>query len=780
MPEKPEIHLLGVRHHGPGSARAVRAALEHLRPGVVLVEGPPEAGPLIPLVAAPGMEPPVALLAYVEGEPSRASFWPFAAFSPEWQALRYAVGAGIPARFCDLPAAVTLAAAAGEAGPDGPGTDPAGPGADALPDVSPDVSPDRGGAGPGPGRAEVRVDPIAVLARTAGYADPERWWDDVIEHRGVPGPSPGGEPRDPGEAAVEVFLAVEEAMTVLREGAPPPSGREARREAAMRKTLRAAVREGFERIAVVCGAWHVPALRARTPAAADDRALAGAPRVRTAVTWVPWTHGRLGAWSGYGAGVASPGWYHHLFTSADRPVERWMTRVAGVLREEGLPVSPAQVIESVRLAHALAALRERPLAGLDEVTEAARAVLCDGSEAAVELVRGRLVVGETLGGVPEATPMVPLQRDLRALARRLRLPREASAREYDLDLRKPYDLERSGLLHRLRLLGVDWGTPLASRGRGTFRERWALAWRPEFDVDLIEAGAFGTTVAAAATARAVDLAGRARSLAELTALAERCLPADLPGALPAVMRAVGERAALDDDVSHLMAALPALVGALRYGDVRATDTAALRTVVDELAVRVCVGLPPAASGLGDDAARELLGRIDAVHAALGLLDDPAHLRRWHAALASLAARPAPHGLIEGRVTRLLLDAAALGPAEAGARMSRAVSPGAPAGHAASWIEGFLSGGALLLVHDPALLRLVDSWLTALPADRFTAVLPLLRRTFATFPVPERRALATRLAALAGPSAPPAPDPYDRARAAPAERTVALILGARDG
>ena len=36
------------------------------------------------------------------------------------------------------------------------------------------------------------------------------------------------------------------------------------------------------------------------------------------MTWVPWTHGRLASWQGYGAGVSSPGWYHHLFT-APRP-----------------------------------------------------------------------------------------------------------------------------------------------------------------------------------------------------------------------------------------------------------------------------------------------------------------------------------------------------------------------------------------------------------------------------------------------------------------------------
>lgn len=58
------IHFLGIRHHGPGSAKNVRAYLEELEPDVILLEGPPEAEPLLPGVLHEQMKPPVALLAY--------------------------------------------------------------------------------------------------------------------------------------------------------------------------------------------------------------------------------------------------------------------------------------------------------------------------------------------------------------------------------------------------------------------------------------------------------------------------------------------------------------------------------------------------------------------------------------------------------------------------------------------------------------------------------------------------------------------------------------------
>ncbi|MEV7502925.1 DUF5682 family protein [Streptomyces sp. NPDC093018] len=578
--------LLGVRHHGPGSARAVRAALDAARPAAVLIEGPPEADALIPLAADPGLRPPVALLAHAVDEPGRSAFWPFAAFSPEWVAVRWALQQGVPARFIDLPAAHTLAWDA------------------ELPSAEGESETTEG--------EQVRVDPLAALAGAAGYDDPERWWEDAVEHRGA------GE-RDP----FAPFEALAEAMGALRErygaGGRP---RDLVREAQMRLRLRAARKEFGDAVAVVCGAWHVPALRERTTVTADRALLKGLPKVKTELTWVPWTHRRLARSSGYGAGIDSPGWYGHLFHAPDRPVERWLTKVAGLLREEDRIVSSAHVIEAVRLADTLAAMRGRPLPGLGETTDAVRAVLCDGSDVPLALVHDRLVVGDVLGEVPESAPAVPLQRDLVRQQRSLRLKPEALERELELDLRGDTDAGRSRLLHRLRLLGIGWGEPGPSRGStGTFRETWRLRWEPELSVRVAEAGVWGTTVAAAARARAEADAGDAGTLADVTALAERCLLAGLPDALPAVMRALADRAALDTDVGHLAQALPALVRSLRYGDVRGTDTHALSEVAAALAERIFVGLPPACTALDSDAAEQMRGHVDAVHMAVGLLGE---------------------------------------------------------------------------------------------------------------------------------------------------------------
>jgi hypothetical protein len=745
------VHLFGIRHHGPGSARSLEHALGRLGPDVVLIEGPPEADALIALAADEAMRPPVALLVYRPDAPRRAVYYPFAEFSPEWRAMRFAVARGIPARFIDLPQAHQLI------------DDPDGEAADEAP------------------RA-VSDDPLGWLAAAAGYDDGERFWEQLVEHR-----------RRDDEA---LFAAVASVMTELRaesdarrhDGAGERIAvhverdrqREERREAHMRLAIRGAQRDGFERIAVVCGAWHVPALSALPPVAHDKAILQGLPKAKVEATWVPWTNGRLCAASGYGAGIESPGWYHHLWTAPDRVTERWLARVASLLRDEDLDASSAQIIDTARLADTLAALRGRSLAGLSELMEATRAVLCGGADAPLALIARKLVVGETLGQVPSAAPTVPLHQDLIREQRRLRLPPEAVERALDLDVRKETDLARSHLLHRLTILDVPWGRgERASRQRGTFHELWTLQWRPELAVSLIEAAVWGNTVASAAAARASDLARRATELPALTALLERVVLASLGDCVGLIMDRLQEESARAPDIAHLMDGLPALASVSRYSDVRRTDSSLIGDVVDGFVVRICVGLPVACASLDDDAATAMRGRIEAVHGAVALLQQSEHTAAWQETQRRLADSDGVHGAVAGRCARLLFDAGALAPADLARRLSRTLSVAEAPARAAAWVEGFLAGSGQLLLHDDALWRLVDDWLASLHEETFVALLPLLRRAFSTFTAPERRQLgdrARRPGASAGLRESEDAD-FDQARAEAGLRTVLTLLGA---
>lgn len=699
-----ETRFFGIRHHGPGCARSLREAFDAWAPGIVLVEGPPEADPLLPHL--PALVPPVAILSHVVDEPRRAVYHPFARFSPEWQALAWAAEHHVPARFIDLPQAHSLA-------------------------LEPEAAADD---------EAPRDDPLGALAEAAGFEDGEAWWNQQVEER---------------SDAAGLFDAIGEAMAALRSGETAP--REARREAHMRQCLRAARREGFDRIAVVCGAWHVPALRDDgITAKADAALLKGLPKAKVAATWVPWTYRHLTRASGYGAGVRSPGWYDHLWATHERPrAAAWLARVATLMRERDLDCSSGHLIEATRLAEGLSALRGRPAPGLDELTEATRAVLTMGDDTVLAFVRDALVVGDRLGEVPPDVPTVPLQRDLESQQKSLRLKPEALQKTLDLDLRQPNDLARSQLLHRLALLGIPWGTlaKLGKSSRGSFHEVWQQQWQPEFALKLIEASRWGQTVEQAATAAVLERCPTLALLAELSRCVDDALLAALPVAVQAATQALQDRAATSGDVPQLLAALPALANVFRYGNVRQTDAALVAQVLDGLVLRASLGLVLAVQQLDDDAAGTLREHLLAAHAAVRLREAPGPLEAWRHALQLLADSASAHPLLQGLALRLLLDDGVRRADDAATAVSLHLSAGSDPAAAATWLEGFLNHNAVVLLHDATVWRLLDDWLAALSEEHFVRVLPLIRRSFSAFGPGERRDLATR--ARQGASAAPA-------------------------
>jgi hypothetical protein len=97
-----------VRHHSPACAWHVGRLIREQRPDAVLIEGPRDATPLIPLLAHPETRLPVAVYAtYVrragDGLPDRhAAYYPLCEYSPELEATRAGLEVGACVRFVDL------------------------------------------------------------------------------------------------------------------------------------------------------------------------------------------------------------------------------------------------------------------------------------------------------------------------------------------------------------------------------------------------------------------------------------------------------------------------------------------------------------------------------------------------------------------------------------------------------------------------------------------------------------------------------------------------------
>ena len=716
-------HLFGIRHHGPGSAFSLERALDALDPETVLIEGPPEADELIKHIADTAMRPPVALLVFAIDDPANASFYPFAEFSPEWRAALWALKRNRPVRFIDLPAEHSLARRkpAKEEGKETSDDDPQPPAE--VPRGQPN---------------EVERDPLTALARVAGRDDGESWWNDLIEET---------------EGTVPLFAAIENAMAALREKVPPRHDHDwnEKREAHMRLAIAETLKEATGRVAVVVGAWHAPALTAKRGATEDRAKLKGLPKLKATATWAPWSEPRLAAASGYGAGVISPRWYRHLWLDlvergpakrdGRRLIARWLTQAARLMRDAGQLAAPASIIDAVRLAEALAILRERSLPSLTELRDAFLTTLAHGEEAIWRVIEQRLVIGTDVGELPPGVPQTPLQADLQREVKRLRLKLEAVESEAALDLRTDTGHDKSWLFRRLRLINVPWAKPLdIGRSRGTFREKWRLVWEPDFAVRLAEALIWGATIEQAAGNAVIAKLNKPTDLPVIAEAVRECLFAGLRTAADAALIKLQQTAATSSDVGQLMGAAAPLAETLRYGDAREIPNDDLRRLLVGMGETVCANLRYACRNLDAETAKQLATQVVEFNRATTLLEEDALTADWRESLTGLTNDKDAAPLLAGTAVRLLYDASVLDAETAERNLSRALSPAVGAAAAGDWLDGFLSGGGHVLLHDQALRDAVDRWLVDINDEEFTNILPMLRRAFASFDAMERRRL----------------------------------------
>jgi hypothetical protein len=710
------VHLLGIRHHGPGSAALLRQALNALDPECVLVEGPPEADDLIRYVADPAMRPPVALLLHAIDDANCAFFFPFAEFSPEWQAMQWAVDRGRQVSFIDWPSGVSLA-------------------------LSKESKAD-------PSRLERYSDPLDLMAEAAGYSDGEAFWNSLIEQYG-----------GNSEHAVSVFAAIESAMTEARgyEDESPEFDaarrlEQARREAFMRTNIRQALKNHQGKIVVVCGAWHLSGLRAQAKATDDKALIKDLPKMKVEATWIPWTDSRLSARSGYGAGVISPGWYRHLWSlygekevpGIDQFAAQWQAKTAITLRDEGYAAPTASAIEAARLALGLSSMRGLSVPGLAEMREASLATLCHGDTMPMLLIEQKLYVGERVGEIGDNVPQMPLARDLALWQRKTRLKPEDIDTEVRLDLRSDAGLMKSTLLHRLVLINVPWGKLIdAEAGRGTFREVWMLRWVPELSVALAEALIHGVTIEQAAGNATREKAKASTSITAIADLIRAALVADLSDAATACIEQLQAAATHASDVTDLMQAVASLVRVLRYGTARKLPEEALRALILSMSVEVNAGVRTGSHGLDQETSIARVRAMLAYDEALSMFGDESLAGSWRTQLGRMVEDDQVAAPVAGLSLRRLHDLKAWKMNGVSAAFSRHMSGQEPQ-KAGAFLEGFLSGGSEVILQDLPLLQLMDEWICELEEQDFVESLPLLRRTLSGFDSVSRRRLMEKI------------------------------------
>lgn len=736
------VRIFPVRHHSPRASVALRAFLDTVDPLVVLIEAPQDAIDLLDAIVDPETQPPVAILGYRNDGVPASALWPFASYSPEFVAARWARAHGRRVGFIDLPVGQALAAGERE-GLEVPG---------AAPQDGPESAPRDGddddaaaGSASGADTADEGPDLWQRIAGEQGHRSFEEFWEASFE-------APDYRP----DAFRDTLLAWAD---LVRSEHPRPI--DLARDVVMAQHVVAAVAEGIapDRIAVVVGAAHAAAI---VSGDLDPSMLVHVPSaVPSAHTLIPYSFPRLAAQTGYGAGNRAPLYYqraHDAGGDYTRATMEALVAFTDDLRIRGYAASLADTIEAYRLAVMLASIRGKSGPGLDEVREAAIATLCRGDRAQVDGFLWATVVGRAVGKVASSIGRNSLQDEFWREVEQRRLPRTDEPERVILHLNNPVEVGSSVFLHRLRVSDIPYATFMgtaAERAGGAAalarpRETWEAQWTPATDAALVEAIVRGSTLEDV-TADTLD-----RTLAEATsagAAADVALEAVVAGCPRTAGQALTacERLAADDvELGSLAAACRALSGLATYGTSREHSSlgdAAVEPLLIKLFARAVLRVHDASDGTDEAVAptRDALRILHDVAFTQPAVDRAA----WIAAARGLATSYAINAGISGLATGLLYLAREIDDDElallVGQRLSNRLEPVA----AASFLAGFLEVNATALVRNRSVVAALDAYLTALPIDRFKEALPILRRAFSILGASERRYLAEHLIALRG-------------------------------
>ena len=96
------MKTFGIRHFSPAGAYFLRQFLDEVKPSLVLIEGPADFDFLIDDIVSKNLVPPFAIMAYTKEAPIDTILYPFAEYSPEYQAILWARGNNTECHFFDL------------------------------------------------------------------------------------------------------------------------------------------------------------------------------------------------------------------------------------------------------------------------------------------------------------------------------------------------------------------------------------------------------------------------------------------------------------------------------------------------------------------------------------------------------------------------------------------------------------------------------------------------------------------------------------------------------
>ena len=739
IPADWSVPVFGVRHLSPSGAWHLREFLDRRKPKIVLIEGLSDANPLIADITRRGSEPPIAILAYTDSLPVRTLVYPFARYSPEYQAIAWAKENNRTAEFIDLPSDIFLA----------------------LQDINrfeqvdaeesdDDSEVDESVAATHLDEADRRISLYDRFAHESGEQDYETYWERRFEHNFS---------EDAYRlAAIEFGHGLRELETETQLS----QAENLIREAYMRRRIAETIAAGYapEEIVAVVGAYHAGVLTSEYPAITDDE-LQQIKRRDSKLTLMPYSYFRLSSQSGYGAGNHAPAYYELLWESLEQGSftqlpARYLASVARYMRQDGTHRSTAEVIEGVRLARTLSALKDGFAPTLADLHDAAITLLGQGMSSAVQESIARADVGTTIGRLPKGVSQTSIQDDFERELDRLKLTKYRSAvrQELALDLRENrrvkteaaafLDLNRSSFLHRLRVLGISFVEPVATSQRSaTWAEHWNLQWTPESEIELVESVLLGETVELAAGYKFRTTLEETNSIAEAADMVGDACRCGMMKAMDHARQRLQELAAESSEFVAVAHAANELGMVARYGDVRRFDPQPLIPLITDLFVQGALALHATAS-CDNDAAKKIVVGIDNLNKVGLEYSEEVDEELWTERLQRLSDADDRNPLLSGYACSILLERSLMSNEQLAREVSRRLSPGIPADLGAGWFEGLAGRNRYALLARQPLWEQLADYIKSLDDEQFRRALVFLRRAFGGFSPQEKRHITENL------------------------------------
>jgi hypothetical protein len=749
-------HIFGVRHLSPAAAWHLRQLLDRVRPKLVLIEGSDDADDLVAHIVSPKSNLPIAILAYTTDTPVRTFCYPLATYSPEYQALKWCQENKAKARFMDLPSSVFLGLMDRDDGTAVLEADK--PKRNEKKEEEGKDQEDDGVIG-----AEEAKRPESVyeqVARLAGEPNYETYWERHFEQLRAE------------NTYLNATRAYGEQLREMEDFSTRRSAETVVREAYMRRKIQQALVEGFkpEQIVVVTGAFHASVLGPELPPMTDED-FAKLRRRESKMTLMPYSFFKLSSQSGYGAGNHAPAYFEMLWeqlkdngsraTSDDRPMSSlFLTKVVRELRGSGTFRSTAEVIEGVRLASAMADMRNS-WPTLRELQDAAVTLLGQGDPGVVRESLLRVEVGTAIGSLAKGVSQTSIQDDFYRELSRLKLDQFKTAvrRDLDLDLRENrrvkskeaafLDLHRSFFLHRLAVLEVEFAKKLDVRQEGTtWAESWALQWTPEAEIAIVEAVLLGETIELAVAVKFKQRLEKCSTVAEASTVIREACECGMSASIELARQTLQRLANDSSDFTALAGATHELGLVIRYGDVRQFDSEPLKPLLEQMFLEGALALVGAANCDLAAAKTMLVGMNELNKVALdytSLIDEP----MWIGELQKLAQADHLNPLLSGYACALLLERSLISNEELAREVSRRLSPGIDADLGAGWFEGLAQRNRYALLTRLALWEQLDKYVGSLTDEEFKRALVFLRRAFGDFSPQEKHSITENLGEIWG-------------------------------